>query len=360
MKKTTEEQTLDDPALYERYDPAGMFARLGEMPAQCQRAWQLARGLELPEELARVNKVVILGMGGSAIGGDLLTSLVNSQARLPIIISREYDLPGFVDEETLVIASSYSGNTEETLTAFGQALKTEAKKLVITTGGKLKDLAGEKGITSFVFDYPTQPRAALPYGFLSLVAIMQKLGLIGIRPPDMAETVAVLKSLSAQINQKVPTPRNPAKQLAQNLHRRLPVIYGSGITAGVARRWKGQINENAKAWAFYEVFPELNHNSSAGYRLPAELAGKIVVVMLDSPLHSRPIKQRYQITSQLLKEAGVKCLQVELEGSDPLGQILSLVLLGDYASCYLAVLNKVDPTPVKAIEYLKEQLLLSS
>lgn len=358
-KKATGEPNLDDAALYERYDTEGMFTHLGEMPTHCQRAWQMACDLELPEDFARVDKVVILGMGGSAIGGDLLKNLV-TQANLPIITLREYDLPGFVDSETLVIASSYSGNTKETLTAFGQALKTEAKKLVMTTGGKLKSLAEENGIPSFIFDYPTQPRVALPYSFLPLVAIMQKLGLIGIKPPDMTDTVANLKSLAGQINQKIPILKNPAKQLARNLHRRLPIIYGSGITEGVARRLKEQINENAKAWAFYEVFPELNHNSSAGYRFPEELASQLVVVMLGSPLHSRPIKQRYKITNQLLEDAGIKCLGVELAGTDPLGQILSLVLLGDYTSCYLAILNKVDPTPVKVIEYLKEQLLRSA
>jgi glucose/mannose-6-phosphate isomerase len=359
MKKTSEEQNLDTPTLFERYDTEGMFARLGEMPTQCQRAWQMAQKLEMPEDYARVNKVVILGMGGSAIGGDLLKSLAGPQAKLPIIVQREYDLPGFVDSQTLVIASSYSGNTEETLTAFGQALKTEAKKLAMTTGGKLKDLAKGNNIPSFIFDYPTQPRVALPYSFLPLVATMQKLGLIDIKS-DISETIAALESLAEQINPKMPTPKNPAKQLADKLYGHLPVIYGSGITEGVARRWKGQVNENAKAWAFYEVFPELNHNSSAGYKLPEELTSRLVVVMLDSPLHSKQIKRRYQITNQLLKDAGVKCLQVELDGSDPLGQILSLVLLGDYTSGYLAMLNKINPTPVKAIEYLKEQLLKSA
>lgn len=353
----SEELNLDSHALYEQYDTEGMMARLAEMPDQCQRAWQLAQDLKLPDGMAKINKVVILGMGGSAIGGDLLKSLLGPQAKLSITVSREYDLPGFVDSQTLVIASSYSGNTEETLNAFGQALKTDAKKLVMTTGGKLRDIARENGITSFVFDYPTQPRVALPYSFLPLVAIMQKLGLLDINPPDIVATVAALKSLVEQINPKVPLAKNRAKQLALSLHHHLPVIYGAGITEGVARRWKGQVNENAKGWAFYEAFPELNHNSSAGYRFPEELTSQLVVVMLGSPLHARQIKKRYRITEQLLKDAGVKYLQVELEGEDPLMQIISLVLLGDYASYYLALLNKTDPTPVKAIEYLKAQLL---
>ena len=351
----SEEQSLDASSLYEHYDTDGMFSQLGEMPAHCQRAWQMAQKLELPGDYSQVNKVIILGMGGSAIGGDLLRSLVGPEAKLPIFVQREYDLPGFVDSQTLVIASSYSGNTEETLTAFGQALKTGAKKLAMTTGGKLKDLAKVNNIPSFVFDYPTQPRVALPYSFLPLVVILQKLGLIDTKS-DITGTASTLKSLAEKINQKIPAATNLAKQLAGKIFGHLPVIYGAGITEGVARRWKGQVNENSKAWAFYEVFPELNHNSSAGYKLPEELTSHLVVVMLASPMHAKPIKRRYQITNQLLNDAGVKCLEVELEGTDPLGQILSLVLLGDYTSCYLAMLNKINPTPVKAIEHLKELL----
>lgn len=356
MSTVKKELNLDDPALYRQYDPDGMFRRLGEMPSQCQRAWQIARDFTLPEDFSGVNKVVILGMGGSAIGGELIKSLVSSEARLPIIIHRDYELPGFVDADTLVIASSYSGTTEETMTAFQQSLKTEARKLVITTGGQLKELAEANEIPAFTFDYPSQPRAALPYSFLPVLAVLQELGLIGNRRWKIAETVAVLKSLSRNITEKIPSSQNPAKQLALNLYRRLPVIYGAGITAPVAHRWKTQINENAKAWAFSDVFPELNHNAVAGYQFPGELARKMMVVLLSSPLLSRRMKRRYQITIQLLKEANIGFLQVELEGSNPLSQVMSLVLLGDYVSGYLAMLYQIDPTPIKAIDYLKEQL----
>lgn len=229
-----------------------MLLRLHEMPEQCQQAWQLAINFKLPQDYAEVNKVVILGMGGSAIGGDLASSLVAAEAKLPILIHRDYNLPTFVDAKTLVIASSYSGMTEETLFSFEQALDTESKKLVITTGGKLKAMAEARGVPVFSFDYPAQPRAALPYGLLPILYFLQKLGFISDRSADVAETVQVLQKLSQRINEGVPTSQNPAKQLAQRLYRRLPVIYGSGIVSEVARRWKTQLNENSKAWAFYE------------------------------------------------------------------------------------------------------------
>ena len=356
MSTAKKEVNLDDPALYRQYDPDGMFRRLGEMPEQCQDACQIAGDFTLPEDFSGVNKIVILGMGGSARGGELIKNLILSEAKLPIIVHRDYELPGFVDADTLVIASSYSGTTEETMTAFQQALKTEARTLAITTGGQLKELAEASGVPTFVFDYPAQPRAALPYSFLPILAVLRKLGFVEDRHCKIAETIAVLKSLSQNITEKVPSSQNPAKQLALNLYRRLPVIYGAGITAAVAHRWKTQINENAKTWAFYEVFPELNHNAVAGYQFPGELARKIMVVLLSSPLLSERMKHRYQITIQLLKKAKIGYLQVELEGSDPLSQMMSLVLLGDYVSGYLAMLYQTDPTPIEAIDYLKKQL----
>jgi len=249
-----------------------MLQRMHEMPGECERAWQMATRFSLPGDYSQVNKVIILGMGGSAIGGDLVSSLVATEARLPVIVHRDYSLPAFVDEQTLVIASSYSGMTEEILSSFEQALQTDTKKLVLTTGGKLKSMAESKGIPVFIFDYKAQPRAALPYSLLPILGFMQQLGFISDKSADIAEMVKVLQQLSARIDESVPTSQNPAKQLAQRLYGHLAVIYGAGIVAEAAHRWKTQINENSKAWAFYEIFSELNHNAVVGYQFPPELA----------------------------------------------------------------------------------------
>jgi glucose/mannose-6-phosphate isomerase len=235
-------------------------------------------------------------------------------------------------------------------------LATEAKKLVITTGGKLKSLAENSGIPVFTVSYRAQPRAALPFSFLPILGVLQRLGFIGDKSPDVAETVEVLDGLSTKINETVPLSDNAAKQLAQKLYGHLPVIYGGGIMAEVAHRWKTQINENSKAWAFHEVFPELNHNAVVGYQFPAALADKIVVVLLQSVSLPSRVKLRYKVTVQLLEQAGVSHQTVDSEGESPLSQITSQVLFGDYVSYYLAMLYQIDPSPVETIAYLKEQL----
>ena len=333
-----------------------MLDRIHEMPQLCQQAWQMAMKFDLPQDYSEVNKVVILGVGGSAIGGDLVASLAVSEAKLPILVCRGYDLPAFTDAETLVIASSYSGMTEETLSSFAQALETDSKKLVITTGGKLKIMAEERNIPVFGFDYQAQPRAALAFSFLPVLGFLQRLGFLSDRSADVTETVEVLQKLAQKIKEDVVLSHNPAKQLANRLYGHLLVIYGAGILSEVAHRWKTQLNENSKAWAFYEVFPELNHNAVVGYQFPSELANKIMVVLLRSTSLQRRIQLRYQITCQLLDQAKVGYQIVDGDGTSPLSQMMSLVLFGDYTSYYLAILNKIDPTPVKAIAYLKEQL----
>lgn len=347
---------LDDSQVYKQLDPDNMLRCLYEMPQQCQQAWQMAMSFDLPPDYSQVNKAVILGAGGSAIGGDLVSGLVISEARLPLIIHRDYNLPVFVDDRTLVIASSYSGMTEEVLSAFQQALETKAKKLAVTTGGRLKDMAEAKNAPVFSFDYKVQPRAALPFSLLPILCFLQRLGFVGDKSAEVAETVEVLQALSPKISEDVPVSRNPAKQLAQQLYSHLPVIYGAGIISEVAHRWKTQLNENGKAWAFYEVFPELNHNAVVGYQFPPELAGKAVVVLLCSALLPHRIQLRYQITGELLEEAGVNCQIVDGAGESALSQVMSLVLFGDYVSCYVAMLYNIDPTPVNNIAYLKEQL----
>ena len=347
---------LDDPQVYKQYDPQGMLAHIHDVPKLCRQAWQMAASFDLPQDYSRVNKVVVLGMGGSAIGGDLVTSLISAEADIPVLVHRDYDLPAFVDGKTLVIASSYSGMTEETLSAFKETIYNNSKKLVITTGGRLKEIARERNIPVFSFDYKAQPRAALPFSFLPILNFIQKLGFISDKSADVSETVVVLEKLSREINETILVKRNHAKQLAQGLYSRLAVIYGSGITAEVAHRWKTQLNENGKVWSFHEVFPELNHNAVVGYQFPPELASKIVVVMLRSSHLPQQILCRYQVTSQLLDKAGIGYHLIDGAGKSPLAQMMSLVLFGDYVSYYLAILNRINPTPVEAIDFLKGEL----
>lgn len=347
---------LDNASVYKKYDPEGMLAHIKELPSQCLQAWQATIGFNLPDEYSRVDRVIVIGMGGSAIGGDLAWSLVMGESKVPIIVHRDYNLPAFVNDRTMIIASSFSGNTEETVSAFEAAVKTKSKKLVITTGGKLLKLAQTHNVPVFKINYKAQPRAALGYSFLPALGILQKTGLIKDKSVDVSEAIEVMGMMSAKLDEKVPLENNPAKQLAQKLMGRLPVIYGAGIAAEVARRWKTQFNENSKVAAFYEVFPELNHNATVGYTYPSELTKNMCVIMLRTSLFDERVKLRYAVTGRIIKRARVAWEAVDASGKSPLCQMMSLVFFGDLVSYYLAILNRVDPSPVNVIAYLKRRL----
>ena len=347
---------LDNIPAYGQLDTSGMLDRLREFPEQCQRAWEKVLKFALPREYTGIDKVIILGMGGSAIGGGMIGHLALAETKVPVWIHRDYGLPPFVDEGTLVIASSYSGNTEETLSAFTESLKSPAKKLVLTTGGQLKYLADKEGIPVFLIDYQAPPRAALPHSFIPLVGIFQKLGLIRDKSVDLREALRILNKLSEDFAETTPLASNPAKQLATKLWGRIVIIYGAGILSEVAQRWKAQLNENSKTWAFFELFPELNHNAVVGYEFPLQAKEEIFVLLLrSSSLHPRNLI-RYEATAKLLAKAGVTYEFLEAAGKTTLAQVMSLVLFGDYLSFYLAVLNKVDPTPVESIDFVKNYL----
>lgn len=347
---------LDNWTLFHKIDPDDMLGRIADLPQQCRDAWANVQSLELPPEYRQVNKVVVLGMGGSAIGGDLLRVLAEPECALPIVINRDYTVPAFVNARSLVIASSYSGNTEETLAAFEVARGKGAALLALTTGGKLAQRARELGVPLLTFSYKSQPRAALGYSLVSLIGIVQKLGFIGDKTTDLEEAVSVMEALQEEISEAVPSAQNPAKQLAERLCGHLPVVYGAGYLAEVAHRWKTQFNENSKAWSFFEQLPELNHNAVLGYQFPSDWAEKVLVVMLISSLDHPRNKVRFQVTQEILARQGVAYEVVSARGESPLAQMLSAIHFGDYVSYYLALLYEVNPTPVKAIDYLKERL----
>lgn len=307
---------LDDLLTYRQLDTSGMLNHLHEFPEQCHRAWGKVLSFELPREYTGIDKVIILGMGGSAIGGEMVRGLALAESKVPIWVHRDYNLPPFVDEDTLVIALSYSGNTEETLSAFTESLKTPAKKLVLTTGGRLGELAEKEGIPVFIIDYQAPPRASFPYSFLPLLGILQKVGLLGDKSVNLPEALQILNKLSTDFVETTPLASNPVKQLAAKLWGRITVIYGAGILSPVAQRWKTQFNENSKAWAFFECFPELNHNAVVGYEFSSPVKERVFVVLLHCPLLHPRIRLRYEATAKLLAKSGISHEFVEAAGGN--------------------------------------------
>ncbi len=347
---------LDDPTTYSRLDPSGLLGRIRDLPRQCRRAWGQATATGFPPQYRQAGQVVVLGMGGSAIGGDLLRDAVAHECPLPIRVFRDYALPADVGAGALVIASSYSGETEETLASFQEAARRGAHLAVVTGGGRLQALARERSLPLLTIDYEGEPRAVLGFSFFLLLGLLYQLELVGDKSREVEEVGRVLEGLNSRLGPEVPLERNPAKDLATALQGRLAVVYGAGILEGAARRWKGQVNENAKAWAFFETFPELDHNAVVGYDWPRDLADRILVVLLYGDLLHPRTKNRYQITREILERKGIGYRVVVSQGESILSQMMSSVLTGDYVSYYLAVLSGVDPSPVEVISFLKERL----
>jgi glucose/mannose-6-phosphate isomerase len=352
---------FDDPAALARLDPGGMLGYLRGLPEQCRDAWDAAQGLSLPASYQEIDRIAVLGMGGSAIAGDLWRALLQRECAVPVFNIRSYDLPPYVDERTLVVASSFSGDTEEVLSAFNQALAMPAPKIAVTAGGQLLATARANGIPLFTYEFPGEPRAALGWTLMPLLAISETLRLTQGIAQDLADAITALTSLVDEVVEDVPLAQNPAKQLARDLFGKLPVVYGAGPIVEVARRWKTQLNESGKVWAFCEELPELHHNAIIGYSLPPEISARTAVVFLESPdlVHHR-VQLRYAFTRDLLSRAGVAAHAVPARGKSALAQLLTLTLFGDYVSAYLAFLYNENPTPTAVIDELKAWLSTQS
>jgi glucose/mannose-6-phosphate isomerase len=349
---------LDDAMRFVEIDSAQkMLTRVAELPRQCRDAWKLAQEADVPDDYRSASRVVCVGMGGSAMGGALVQGLAAPESKIPIEVVRGYDLPASISGPgTLVVACSYSGNTEETLSATRQGLERGVRLAAITTGGRLGSLADERGIPLLRFEYEAQPRAALGYSFVLLLGLLSKLGLVRDYSADVEDAAAVMDAWQEEIGPAVASDENAAKQLATRLAERLPVTYGAGFLAPVANRWKTQFNENSKHWAFFEELPELNHNAVVGYGHPEGVRERTLVVMLRSSFDRPQVAARFDVTRELLEREGVASETVEGRGESRLAHLLSLIHFGDYVSYYLAMLNEADPSPVETIAYLKRRL----
>ena len=350
-------KSLDKLEGLEELDASSMRSILLDFPEQYRQAYRLAEAFTLPQDFGSAKNIVISGMGGSAIGGDLLRSLYSGVCPVPIVINRNYSVPAFVNEDTLFIAASYSGNTEETLSAFDAAMDKRAKVMAISTGGKLEDRCKEAGAPFFsVPGPPMQPRCAFGHLFTPMMVSLSKLGLIPDSASDMEEAIKLLSGAAPGLSPDAPILDNEAKRIAQAAYDKLPVVYASqNYFDVVAMRWKGQFNENSKAMAFHNVIPEMNHNEIVGWGIPANITRQCVVIFLCHGGDFSSIVKRTDITRALLAEE-TRTITVQAQGSSPLAKALYLIYLGDFASYYLAFLNDVDPTPIARIDLFKAKL----
>jgi glucose/mannose-6-phosphate isomerase len=346
---------LDNVKSFAKLDPRNMLREIDNLPKQLQSAWELGQQQPLPD-LQGITRILISGMGGSAIGADLLAAAIAPACQVPVIVHRDYELPAWAcDRQTLVIASSHSGNTEETLAVFEAASQAGCRLLAVCTGGELEQRAVAQHVPVWKFTHAGQPRAAVGFSFGLLLAGFARLGLIPDPEKELLEALAGMRSQQETLRAKVPVVQNPAKRMAGQLIGRWVNVYGSGILAPVARRWKGQVNELAKAGAGFEFLPEADHNALAGLENP-EVLMKTMTLFLRAPSDHPRNHLRADLTRHGFMVAGLNTDVYNANGESRLAHLWTALHFGDYMAYYLAMAYGVDPTPVDALQNMKTAL----
>jgi len=337
------------------FDRAGMIDHIVGLPGQVRDAWAQVRNTTLPPSHAGAGAVAICGMGGSAIGGDIARTLIDAEITVPVVVVRGYDLPAFVKADTLVILSSFSGTTEETLAACDAALERGAPMIAVTTGGVLAERAKKEDFPLLQFSFQGMPREAIGYSSLLMLGVLTQLGYVEDHSQEIAAATDLMDTMAEELGPGS-TNGNAAGELAARCHGRIVGVYGGGLMAEVSRRWKGQLNENSKSWAFFDQLPELNHNAVRGFRFPQDAGEHLRVVQLSAEGNHPRITLRDKVTAELLRSSGVPVDIVEARGQNAFEQVFSALYFGDFVSYYLALLNGVDPSDNSAIDHLKARL----
>lgn len=353
MDKT---DVLDDLTRIKALDKSGMLSVVAGFPDMLLGALNLSpQGKISPKK--KIRQIIISGMGGSAIAGDIVATIIQGKTSIPLLVNRSYKPATLMDQATVFLAVSYSGNTEETLSATKEAIKQGAKVVCIASGGELKKIAQKKKLPFFLIPEGFQPRAALPYLLVSSLKAVSALGVADIRTKDLQEAVSLLQKLKKEYCLESPLHKNLAKQMAKKMLGKTPLIFATtGTTDVAALRFKTQLNENSKTLAFTASFPELNHNEVVALSALKRGQHKFYALLLRDSKDLERMKKRMEITKSLIgNQVGGVC-ELYSKGSSSIARLLSLVFLVDFISVYLAILQGVDPTPVEAITRLKKEL----
>ena len=347
---------LDDLERMQAVDKDRMLSKIDDLPDQIEHAWDRAGKFPAPDP-SDLQHVIFAGMGGSAIGADLACSYARRQASASLTVWRDYGIPAWAaGQGALVVISSHSGNTEEALSAFDAARRAGARRVAFTTGGDLQARAGQDGDPVWPIDHVGPPRAAVGYSFAYALRLLVHLGQVADPSSEIASAVGAMRAQRERLSAVSSVARNPAKRMAGQLMDRWPIFFGAGLLAPVARRWRTQVNELAKAPAQFEELPEADHNVVAGTLGPESLIGRTMAVFLRAGLDEPALTRRVEATRHILMVEGYNTDLVDGVGETQLAQQWTCLHYGDYAAYYLAIAYGVDPTPIQVIESLKEEL----
>jgi glucose/mannose-6-phosphate isomerase len=336
----------------DKHDKSGMRKKIDDLPEQIKQSWENGKAADAGT-ISNPANIVICGMGGSAIAGDLLHDLLFGDIPIPLIVNRGYEIPSFVNERTLLFVSSYSGNTEETIQAFSHALDKNAMIAVFTSNGEIRKTAQKERfpIISFPSGYP--PRSALGFSFFSMLGFLTQIHPIPITDQDIELLITFLHSVRDRSSRA----ENEIAQLANTITNSIPIIHISRRLKSVALRWQTQINENSKTFAHINEIPEANHNEIVGLNFPKDLVKRMVLTFLRTKRYENAqISKRFEISEEILKDSVKTVIQIHAEGKDKLQEMFSLLYKGDFLSYYISKIHDVDPTPVQRIDTLKQKL----
>jgi len=346
-------KNLDEIKNIKEIDPQDMIGSVYNLPEQIESSANISYDAELKISDININKILVLGMGGSAIGGDILRAVAFDSARFPVIVNRDYNLPKFVDENTLVFAVSYSGNTVETVESAKKSYEIGAKVVVITSGGKLLEFSKENNLTLIRIPKGLAPRSAIGYVTIPSLVILDRLNLLPSQKLAIEESILYLRKARENFRVETQLEKNPAKQLANLIFERIPIIYAVEERWAVAGyRWKCQFNENSKYPAFTHFFPELNHNEIMSWEADLKIINRLSLIFLYTSLEGE-MKIRVDFMKEKIEDRGIPVFLWKGEGNYPLTKFFSLTYLGDFTSIYLAYLAGKDPFSIGFINELK-------
>jgi len=334
-----------------------MLDIIEKFPEQIKTSYDVENSSILRSYL-KINNIIISGMGASAISGDIVKNLFLDRFNIPIFINRQYYLPKWANKNTLLISQSYSGNTEETLNTFKNGYQKRCKIIGISSGGKLKELCEKSEIPFIKIPPGIPPRTATGYMLFSTIFAMKKIGILkNDFDSEIKETISIINDLKNQIKKDIPEKDNISKQLAKKILNTIPQIYGFEFYTPIAKRWCTQFNENSKIICRYDEVPECNHNDIVGWSMNPEVSKKFTCILFrDSENESVYISKRLNFMKKLFEEVSANVIEIQIKGKKKLSKMIYAMHLGDYTSCYLGILRKIDPTPVDAITELKNEL----